>query len=102
MMNVFGLCQLHLAVRCIKDSVILFLSYVINIASSSLFVSVLPSSFLSIFCTFSGMDSNTYQPSGNFVDLLTSQQGGVFSFVEDSVQLSSSQVLVFGSQGAEA
>ena len=48
------------------------------------------------------MDSNTHRPSDNFVDLLTSQQGGVFSFVEDSVQLSSSQVPLLDSQGAEA
>ncbi|KAG2281720.1 hypothetical protein Bca4012_050233 [Brassica carinata] len=48
------------------------------------------------------MDSNPYRQSTNYVDLLTSQHG-VFSFVEDSVQLFSlSQVPVFRSQGAEA
>ncbi|KAG2327323.1 hypothetical protein Bca52824_010051 [Brassica carinata] len=47
------------------------------------------------------MDSNPYRPSTRYVDLLTSQHG--FSYVEDSVQLSSSsQVPVFGTQGAEA
>ncbi|KAF2563404.1 hypothetical protein F2Q70_00016046 [Brassica cretica] len=86
-------------------SVLLFLSSVS--ASSSL-----PSIFLSFFfsflfsfylsVTFSGMDSNPYRQSTNYVDLLTSQHG-VFSFEEDSVQLSSSsQVPIFGIQGAEA
>ncbi|KAF3510311.1 hypothetical protein F2Q69_00005660 [Brassica cretica] len=46
---------------------------------------VLPSSFLSVFCTFSGMDSNTYRPSGNFVDLLTSQQGGYWTLCNSRI-----------------
>lgn len=48
------------------------------------------------------MDSNSYNPTSKFVDLLTSQQQSVFSFGEDSVELSSSHVPYFGTQVQEA
>ncbi|KAF3506585.1 hypothetical protein F2Q69_00006093 [Brassica cretica] len=38
------------------------------------------------------MDSNSYTPTSNFVDLLQSQQHTVFGYVQDSVELCSSQV----------
>ncbi|XP_022569514.1 glutathione S-transferase T3-like [Brassica napus] len=48
------------------------------------------------------MDSNSYNPTSKFVDLLTSQQQSVFGFGEDSVELSSSHVPYFGTQVQEA
>ncbi|KAF2554984.1 hypothetical protein F2Q68_00017982 [Brassica cretica] len=48
------------------------------------------------------MDSNSYNPTSKFVDLLTSQQQSVFGFGEDSVELSSSHVPYFGTQVHEA
>ncbi|XP_048605661.1 uncharacterized protein LOC106404256 [Brassica napus] len=47
------------------------------------------------------MDSNSYRPRSNFVDLLNSQQDTVFGFVQDSVKVSSSQFPVFSSQATE-
>ncbi|KAF8098425.1 hypothetical protein N665_0267s0010 [Sinapis alba] len=47
------------------------------------------------------MDSNPYAPTFNFVDLLSRQQDSQGCLGEDSVELSSSQV-VFGSQSTEA
>ena len=44
------------------------------------------------------MDSNSYTPLGNFVDLLNSQQDTVFGYVQDSVEVSSSQLPLFSSQ----
>ncbi|XP_048599684.1 glutathione S-transferase T3-like [Brassica napus] len=44
------------------------------------------------------MDSNSYTPLGNFVDLLNSLQDNVFGYVQDSVEVSSSQVPLFSSQ----
>ncbi|XP_048604670.1 glutathione S-transferase T3-like [Brassica napus] len=38
------------------------------------------------------MDSNSYTPFENFVDLLNSQQDTVFGYVQDNVEVSSSQV----------
>ncbi|XP_048599557.1 uncharacterized protein LOC125579759 [Brassica napus] len=48
------------------------------------------------------MDSNSYIPVSNFVDLLNSQQETVFGFVQDSGEVSSSQVPLFSSQVTEA
>lgn len=47
------------------------------------------------------MDSNLYRHTSNFVELLNSQQDNVFGFVQDSIELSSSQVPIFGSQGTK-
>ncbi|XP_022571312.1 glutathione S-transferase T3-like [Brassica napus] len=47
------------------------------------------------------MDSNSYRPMSNFVDLLNSQQDTVFGYVQDSVEVSSSQVPLFSSQPTE-
>ncbi|XP_013583261.1 PREDICTED: glutathione S-transferase T3-like [Brassica oleracea var. oleracea] len=48
------------------------------------------------------MNSNSYIPVSNFVDLLNSQQETVFGFVQDSGEVSSSQVSLFSSQATEA
>ncbi|XP_048612540.1 glutathione S-transferase T3-like [Brassica napus] len=63
-----------------------FLSFRYFFYFSLLFISVV--SLLSL----SDMDSNSYTPFGNFVDLLNSQQDTVFGYVQDSVKVSSSQV----------
>uniref|UniRef100_A0A0D3E998 Myb-like domain-containing protein n=1 Tax=Brassica oleracea var. oleracea TaxID=109376 RepID=A0A0D3E998_BRAOL len=47
------------------------------------------------------MDSNSYTPLANFVDLLNSQQDTVFGYVQDSAEVSSSQVPLFSSQARE-
>ncbi|WZZ61744.1 glutathione S-transferase T3-like [Brassica napus] len=48
------------------------------------------------------MNSNSYIPVSNFVDLLNSQQETVFGFVQDSGEVSSSQIPLFSSQATEA
>jgi len=48
------------------------------------------------------MNSNSYIPVSNFVDLLNSQQETVFGFVQESGEVSSSQVPLFSSQATEA
>ena len=48
------------------------------------------------------MDSNQFSHTPKFVELLNNQQETFFCFPEDSVQLSSSQIPVFGNQGTEA
>ncbi|XP_048605713.1 glutathione S-transferase T3-like [Brassica napus] len=48
------------------------------------------------------MDSNSYTPTSNFVDLLQSQQHTVFGYVQDSVELCSSQVPLFFTQPTKA
>lgn len=47
------------------------------------------------------MDYNPYTQTPKFVELLNSQQESVFRLVEDSVEPSSSQVLVFATQATE-
>ena len=47
------------------------------------------------------MDSNSYTPCSNFVDLLNSQQDTVYGLVDDSVEVSSSQFSVFSSQATQ-
>ncbi|XP_013630739.1 PREDICTED: glutathione S-transferase T3-like [Brassica oleracea var. oleracea] len=47
------------------------------------------------------MDSHPYRQKPKFVELLTSQQNIVFGLSEDSLNLSSSQVPLFGSQPSE-
>ncbi|XP_013607703.1 PREDICTED: glutathione S-transferase T3-like [Brassica oleracea var. oleracea] len=48
------------------------------------------------------MDSNQFNHTPKFVELLNSQQDNFFCFLEDSAQLSSSKLPVFGTQGTEA
>uniref|UniRef100_A0A0D3BB99 Uncharacterized protein n=1 Tax=Brassica oleracea var. oleracea TaxID=109376 RepID=A0A0D3BB99_BRAOL len=47
------------------------------------------------------MDSNSYTPCSNFIDLLNSQQDTVYELVDDSVEVSSSQFSVFSSQATQ-
>ncbi|XP_013679628.1 glutathione S-transferase T3-like [Brassica napus] len=47
------------------------------------------------------MDSNSYKPISNFVDLLNSQQDNVFGYVQDNVEVSSSQIPFFTSRAKE-
>ena len=54
-------------------------------------------SFLSLL-SHSDKDSNSYTPLANFVDILNSQQDTVFGYVQDNVEVSSSQVPLFSSQ----
>ncbi|XP_013624137.1 PREDICTED: glutathione S-transferase T3-like [Brassica oleracea var. oleracea] len=47
------------------------------------------------------MDSNSYKQISNFVDLLNSQQDTVFGYVQDNVEVSSSQIPFFTSRAKE-
>lgn len=47
------------------------------------------------------MDSNQFSHLSKFVELLNSQEETFFSFAQDSVELSSSQLPVFSTQGTE-
>ena len=83
-------------------------SSLLNKYHSSLLLNKYPSSlpsikniifFLSAF--FSSMDSNSYKQISNFVDLLNSQQDTVFGYVQDNVEVSSSQIPFFTSRAKE-
>ena len=47
------------------------------------------------------MASNPYRHTSNFFELLNSQKDSVFGLVQDIVELFSSHVHLFGSQGTE-
>lgn len=57
--------------------------------------------FLSSKLLSSDMDSNPYRQHSNFIELLSSQRNIPFAYVEDNVELSSSQVLFQGTQGTK-